>query len=105
MSWKRWVFPYCRLWSHLLRSALLQAQPIDRTKKASFPRCYRAVAHPHGSWTTAPTLLMLWFLFAGRLRLGAVLQPLEFLHFMLRGRCLSLFPVKASQAEMRLRRE
>jgi hypothetical protein len=49
---------------------------------------------------------MLWFLFAGRLRLaGAVLQPLEFLHFMLCGRCLSLFPVKTSQAEMRLRRE
>src|SRR6202035_281473 len=50
--------------------------------------------------------LMLWFLFAWCLRLARRgLQPLEFLHFMLRHGRLTLFAVKVCQPEMRLRRE
>ena len=50
--------------------------------------------------------LMLWFLFAGSLRLiRAGLQSLELLHFMLRGCRLSLFTIETCQSEMRLRRQ
>jgi hypothetical protein len=49
---------------------------------------------------------MLWVLFSrGWGLVRAVLQAFELLHFMLRLRRLSLLTIKASQSEMRLRRQ
>src|ERR1700704_3155916 len=103
MTWKQWVFLYCRrLWNQ--PSPVRRARLIDRTRKLSFPHCYKARFAKEGSRRHL-NLVGRLFLASRLRRIRAALQSLELLHFTLCGCRFSLFPVETCQPEVCLRRQ
>src|SRR5882762_9574263 len=103
MTWKRWAFLYCRRLRNQ-PSPVPWARLIDRTRKLSFPHCYKARFAKEGSRRHL-NLVGRLFLASRLRRIRATLQSLELLHFMLCGGRFSLFLIETCQPEMCLRRQ